>query len=266
MSGTDLSLETALAAFRQPSEAWETRVVLRPAEPPETETFNAPMVLFRRAGESQSWVELGHDRRPGDDRQRFVALGLSRRRWEGGAKAWGRPLGPDLDALGLSRTIGRLWEAAYPDLRPEIQVLAQHVQPPTNPTLLEAIRAAAERQDEPTRKALYAAIANAQLLVPIDPDTVARGAAEQRPRSFGDDGGGLASWGAFSDWDALRQWAPGGHAFGAVHGADFLSHVHDQGRCCVRINPDGVVGGELYPAEVKMMVEAVRRFYRSAMS
>lgn len=261
MSGMEMSLEAALAAFRQPPQAWETRVVLRVPGSDE-----APLVLFRRDDGSEAWVELGHDRRGSEDRAGFRGLGLVRRRWAGGAKAWGRHLAVDADAQSLSRTIRRLWEAVQPEVRPEISVLAQREPPPANPGLVAAMRAAAERQDDATRKALYAAIANAQLLVPIAPSTQRLDAADQQPRSFGADRDGLPSWGAFTDWDALRQWAPGGHPFGAVHGAEFLAHVHDRGRCTVRINPDGVVGGELYPAEVQMMVEAVRRFYRSAMS
>lgn len=261
MMTMNLTLEAALAGLRQEQDAWETRVVLRVGGRPA-----APLVVFRRRGQPAPWVELGHDQRGADARRAFMSLGLVRKRWMGGAKSWGRELDPEAEPAVMHRTVQRLWDAVHPGETPDPVLVAQREPPPSNPDLLTAIRDAAERQDEVTRKALYAAIVNAQLLVPIDPATDQLPAAEQRPRPFDDDGGELSTWGAFSDWDALRQWQPGGHAFGAVHGAEFLAHVHDQGRCSVRINPDGLVGGELYPAEVQMMVEAVRSFYRSSMS
>lgn len=252
-----MDLEQALEAFVD-DDAWETRLVLR--------SEADKLLLFRRAGEPQYWLELGHGWSSSERRQALLRLGLSRKRWRDGAKAWGRTYDRRVDTDALADSVEALWKQAYGDRSPAIELLSQREEPPENPALLDAIRAAARTQDEPTRKALYAALVNATLLVPIDPATLHADAAEQRPRSFGTDPGGFAMWAAFSDWDAIRQWQPDGHAFGPVHGAEFFAHVHDLGRCGVRINPDGVVGGELYPDEVAMMVAAVRDFYRRTMS
>lgn len=255
------SLADALAAWRQADAAWETRLALRSG----VAEADGLLVLFRRQGERQPWVELAHQHRAPELRKALMQLGLSRRAWAGGPKAWGRTLSLDTDVADLERTLTRLWQAIGSGL-PTVRLLAQQVQPPTNPGLLKAMRAAASQQDEVTRQALYAAIANASLLVPIDPATVDADPAEQQPHSFAEPHEELPAWGAFSDWDALRHWRPDGHAFGAVQGAEFLAHVHDKGRCHVQINPGGVVGGQLYPAEVEMMVDAVRAFYRRTLS
>jgi len=248
-----LDLEAAVQAWLA-DDAWESRLRMGG----ETQQ----MLMFRRREPAQAWLELGHDRDSPEDRTALAQLGLTRKRWLDGAKAWGKPIDASHStAEPLVELLTRLWQQAYGAQPYELEVLAQRQQPPVNERLVDAMRMAASARDDKSRQRLYAALVNATLLVPIDPDTVQLSAADQQPLSLGSDAHGFTSWAAFTSWDALRQWRPEGHPFGLVHGTDFFMHVHDSGRGTARINPDGVVGGELYPSEVKMMVDVVRRFY-----
>lgn len=251
------SLEDAIEAWSADA-AWETRLIVR--------SHTHMLLLFRRRDQAAGWLELGHQRDGAQERAALSRLGLTRKRWAEGAKAWGRSIDvPPASTRELADTLRSLWQAACGD-EPlsrdvDVEVLSQREQPPTNERLVDAMRAAARARDTTSRQRLYAALANATLLVPIDPRSAQQAPAEQHPLALSTDEQGLVTWAAFSDWNALRQWRPQAHPFGLVHGTDFFRHVHDLGRCTVRVNPDGVVGGELYPQEIKMMADALRRFY-----
>lgn len=244
-----LSLQAAAQALVT-ERAWETRVVIwAPA---------LKLLVFRRPSIQALWVEvwpLGEARAEAS----WGAHGLRRRRYQGGGRTFGKELPFELTAPGLAAELDVLLEvlnAPTPDRSPavEVTIAAQRAEPPQNPALLEAMRAAANNQESRTRQRLYAALVNAPLLIPLEPGSAERPPEEQQPlRSEAQE---LT---AFSDWDALRQWQASGHPFGIVHGTDFFAYAADQG-CGVRINPDGVVGGALYPSEVQMMAEAVRGY------
>lgn len=239
-------------------DAWETRLCLR--------STHHQLLMFRRREPPEAWIELGHGRDSADDRASLTKLGLTRKRWSDGPKAWGKTLNTDTNTREptgheLAERVSKLWQQACDSEPYELSLLAQRQKPPDNERLVDAMRTAASARDAKSRQRLYAALVNATLLVPIDPETAQLSETDQRPLSLGHDPHGIVSWAAFTSWNALRQWHPEGHPFGLVHGTEFFAHVHDLGRCTVRINPEGVVGGELYPAEVKMMVDTVRRFY-----
>lgn len=248
-------MDAALDAWER-EDAWETRLVAR--------VSGRSLVLFRRS-EAGRWLELGHGGVLSVQRDALKELGLRRRRWVDGASAWGCTFETDQALSSLSEVINTLLSVIGDAETASFEVLAQREPPPDNPSLLSAMRRAAATQDDDTRRNLYAALVNATLLVPIDPETVHLPSSEQRPLAVEHDVKGPI-WGAFSDWDALRQWCPTGHAFGPVHGVDFFAHAHERGGASVRINPGGFVGGELYPSEVAMMVDAVKRYYQKTMS
>ena len=282
----ELSVEAALQSLLKES-AWETRVRIATPE--------VRVLVFRRPSEQALWIELW----PGSVsllalRTELQGLGFQRRRFADGARTFGRTLNAAEDISALVAAVERVLAlvraqvpVAGPNAMPtpeaagdatgsstvevpgmngeaqpgsgsglQVEIKAQRGEPPTNPRLLEAMRAAANHQDERTRQRLYAALVNATLLVPIDLQTVDEPPFGQLPLALTD-----GVYGAFTDWDALRQWAEEGHPFGLVHGTDFFMHVADQGGS-VRVNPSGSVGGELYPSEVVMMAEAVRGYLR----
>ena len=245
---SELSLSSAVNALLK-EQAWEVRVHVHHPE--------LSLLLLRRADEDAQWLELRGDAVQGEQyAEALKALGLRRRRHHGGGRALGMDVGMDASATDLLSLLDRVLNYAGDGPRGlQVQVACQRDKPPENPRLLEAIRAASNSQDTDTRKRLYAALVNATLLVPQDPKHLGQPEHVQEPLKLDD-----STWMAFSDWDALRMWSPHGHAFGLVHGVDFFDHVHGQGSGTVRINPEGVVGGELYPAEVAMMVEAVRGY------
>ena len=246
-----LSLSTAVQAFKK-EQAWEVRLHVRSAE--------LSLLLLRRADEGVQWLELrGEASREQHAQDALKDFGMRRRRYYGG----GRTLGMDVDseacAADLLSLVDRILASVgdHAATAVQVDVSCQRDKPPNNPRLLEAIRAASTSQDTATRQRLYAALVNATLLVPQDPQGIGQPEHEQDPLVL--EG---SQWIAFSDWDALRMWSPHGHPFGLVHGVDFFDHVHTQGQGTVRINPEGVVGGELYASEIAMMVEAVRGYLR----
>jgi hypothetical protein len=170
------------------------------------------------------------------------------------------------DEPELARHLARGFEllgASVTSATYEITVDAQP--PPQNPRLVEAMREVARSAEVPVRQALYAALANGQLVVPIDSESLKGPAEEHAPLQVDSfEGGPVLA--VFTDVDALRRWRHVGHPWAGVHGVDFFAHAHRVGATAVRVNPEGEVGGELYGNEVEAIVEGIRRFQASTMN
>ena len=249
---THASLASAIRAYLD-ERAWEVRL--------HVASQALSLLLLRRSDSQTQWLELRGKACEGEQAQASLkALGLRVRRHHGGGRALGMDVGYRHSATDLISLVDGVLAAVMVEVERDLRVdvSCQRDEPPENPRLLEAIRAASTTQDTSTRQRLYAALVNAMLLVPQDPKGVGKPEHMQEP--FVLDG---PTWIAFSDWDALRMWSPQGHPFGLVHGVDFFEHIYENGLGNVRVNPDGVVGGELYAGEVTMMVEAVRGYLRS---
>jgi hypothetical protein len=140
------------------------------------------------------------------------------------------------------------------DSAPTARVQLDDRDPPTNPDLLDAMRDVAKPPfDHGLRIALYNALVNATFLVPLAED-----GDEDEPlvlESLKD----RPVWGVFSQLDELRAWRPRGWEWAALHGSELFPRAHEAGIASLRINPDGLVGGELYAHEVASLTEAVRR-------
>lgn len=247
-----LTLAAALSALLS-ERAFEVRLLVQ--------LKDMRVLVLRRPEDSVLWLEAwpAVAGEPADVRPRFSAAGLRRRRQlPEGPRTFGLELPFHASAAALTSQVDRILSAlSSADGDAEVSLSSQRAVPPQNPLLREAMRAAATTQDGPTRQRLYAALVNATLLVPIEPETAELSEAEQQPLTLDD-----STLLAFSDWDALRHWEVAGHPFGLVHGTDLFAHAAERG-AGVRINPEGTVGGALYPSEVQMMAQAVRRFLQS---
>lgn len=247
------SLAQALSAYHR-EDAFEVRL--------HVTSDRHSVLLLRRPALKQQWIEA----RAADgsaikdtDRECLKKLGMRRRRFHGGGRAMGLELDHELSPEKLGEHMDRVLSAlGAASADTGIHVSCQREQPPENPKLVEAMRAAAVNQDGGTRQRLYAALVNATLLVPIDPTGVGRPEHEQEPLLLEPD-----VMVAFTDWDAIRQWSAHGHPFGLVYGVDFFGHAADRGATAVRVNPEGIVGGQLFASEVQMMAEAVRGYLKS---
>jgi len=249
-------------------DAWEARLVVRRA--------GRYAIAIRSRGEAVTRVELGTDDAGAafsadpDERERLQGAGFARAAGPSG-KVWelrrpdDDPPDPD-DAAGLVQHVVdglELLGAEAGAMTFEITVDAEP--PPDNPRLVEAMRATARAADVPSRQALYAALANGQLVVPIDPATLTGPADAHAPLTVGEfEGGPVLA--VFSDVHSLRRWRHAGHPWAGVHGVDFFGHAERVGATTVRVNPDGAVGGELYQNEVSAIVEGIRRFQASTMN
>lgn len=249
-------------------DAWEARLLAR--------RDGRYVIAIRRQGQTGTWLELGTDsagtgfRTEPDVRDRLADAGFERER-RGPMRVW---IARDSDGAGSLQerqraTSQRLQEAldllgaAPGETAVDITVEAQT--PPHNPKLIEAMRAVARSAEVPARQALYAALANAELVVPIDPETLDGPPDQHAPLVLEDFEGGPV-FAVFSDVDALRGWRHEGHPWAGVHGVDFFAHAQRAGVTSVRVNPDGEIGGELYRNEVAAIVEGIRKFHGSTMN
>lgn len=133
---------------------------------------------------------------------------------------------------------------------------------PENPELLEAMRKIAKPGfAEADRHAMYNAMANATFLVAVDPAATAATDPEDALLRVGE----LRAqpvFAAFTDFDALRAFAPLEREYLPFHGSELFALLEEKGAASVLINPEGSVGGELYRHEIAALAEGVRRFFR----
>ncbi len=135
---------------------------------------------------------------------------------------------------------------------------------PENPSLIAAMRNAAGNYDEQQRLKLYNEMVNSTLLVPVDPaaDESMDGGEEYLSLEIQE----RPVFGAFTDWEALRKWQPRGWEYIPVHGAELVEQALELRAAGIRFNPDGDVGGEVYPHEIETMARGVRIWRRRGRS
>lgn len=122
-----------------------------------------------------------------------------------------------------------------------------------NPDILRLMKALSVRRDWDARRALYAALLNATLLVPIDPETTTDEPLEvERLGTFPV----IAS---FTDIDALRMWNPRGLPYRATPVAELVPRAVTMRVGSLLINPRGLIGGELYLNELESLGDALKR-------
>lgn len=245
------------------TQAFETRLLARRGE--------SYVLLVRRAAGGAVRLELGTEAAgarfevDADMRARLGAGGFARIAGDTTPRPWAA-VHRGYSAEQLRDRLQDAFEAlGAPDVGVRFELMIDAEAPPDNPRLVEAMRAVARSGDVPTRQALYAALVNATLLIPVDPGSLDAPPEQQQPLVL-DEVGGRPVYAAFSDAGSLRSWRHAGHPWAGVDGAEFFAHAERAGVGAVRINPGGKVGGELYPNEVEAITEGVRRFHAQRMN
>jgi hypothetical protein len=180
-----------------------------------------------------------------------------------GRRNWHKRSGSeDLELEELASESVTILERLYGAEEPaELLLVEDEMQHPNNPGLREAMREAARKRDEGSRHKLYNALINAELLIPLDPtasedgETVDDFLVLERVD-------GRAIYAAFTDWGALRKWQPRGWSYRSMHGSLLFEALAGRELGPFRINPEGDLGGELYPHEVEMLAVAVQKHRR----
>jgi hypothetical protein len=111
--------------------------------------------------------------------------------------------------------------------------------------LLDALRHASETDDPGARRAVYRAFAQADVLVPTDGEQVIGAEAPD----------GTAVGLAFTDTDALSNWAEGDCRWGSLRGSDLCALVLERGGSGLVVNPHGPYGGRLGRRELELVAD-----------
>ena len=122
--------------------------------------------------------------------------------------------------------------------------------------LLKAMKTLARKRDEPSRKAMYRALLNAELFIPL----VAEGGGSLETRFAQDEPlHGRPVYVVFTSLKTLRGWHEEGAEHTTLKGDELFTLLaqSDIGSCL--INPEHNIRGELYRHEVQMLAEAVTR-------
>lgn len=123
-----------------------------------------------------------------------------------------------------------------------------------NPELIRLMRLLSEKRDWDTRRALYTALLNATMLVPIDLEA----AVADEPQEV-DKLGKFPVIAAFTDITSLRLWQPRGTTYRSLAMADLVPRAVARRVGSLLINPRGLVGGELYINELESLDGALKR-------
>jgi hypothetical protein len=115
--------------------------------------------------------------------------------------------------------------------------------------LLDAMREASTTDDPDARRGIYSAFARAEVLVPAlgaegEPQVLAAEARDGSPVAL-----------AFTDLDALANWADGDCRWGSLRGSDLCALVLAQGGAAVIVNPHGPYGGRLGRRELELIAD-----------
>lgn len=127
-------------------------------------------------------------------------------------------------------------------------------EPLQNPDIIRLMRALSVRRDWDARRALYAALLDATLLVPIDPEAVTTDEPLEVERL-----GNFPVIAGFTDIDAMRMWNPRGLPYRATPVAQLVPRALAMRVGSLLINPRGLVGGELYLNELESLDGALKR-------
>lgn len=135
----------------------------------------------------------------------------------------------------------------------EFELQLGEPEPLRNPELIRLMRLLSEKRDWDTRRALYTALLNSTMLVPVDPD-----AGADEPMEV-DRLGKFPVIAAFTDMSSLRLWQPRGAHYRSQAVADLVPRAVARRVGSLLINPRGMVGGELYLNELESLDGALKR-------
>jgi SseB protein C-terminal domain/SseB protein N-terminal domain len=123
--------------------------------------------------------------------------------------------------------------------------------PPSNPSLLHAMRVATESGKPEDRQGIYDAFRQSVVIVPIRDGP--EGEREVRAIRAND---GRPVVPAFTDPRALAAWASGPISWGSMRGPDLAAIAVEHGARAVVLNPGGPFGGELDSREIDALADA----------
>lgn len=167
-----------------------------------------------------------------------------------------RPQGPG-DLRSFAEEVLAVFAGAYgveAGAAAEFELQLGDGEPLRNPELLRLMRLLSERRDWDTRRALYSALLDATLLVPIDPDAVTVDEPLEVDRL-----GKFPVIAGFTDIASLRLWRPRGAPYRATPVRDLVPRAVERRVGSLLINPRGNVGGELYLNELESLDGALKR-------
>lgn len=136
----------------------------------------------------------------------------------------------------------------------EFELQLGDVEPTRNPDLIRRMRLLSQIRDWEARKALYTALLDSTLLVPVDPD----GVRVDEPLEV-EKLGAFPVIAGFTDIDSLRLWRPRGAPYRAMPVAELVPRAVARRVGSLLINPKGNVGGELYLNELESLDGALKR-------
>jgi len=136
----------------------------------------------------------------------------------------------------------------------EFELQLGEPEPLRNPELVRLMRQLSERRDWDTRRALYSALLDATMLVPVDPEAGGDDDALEVDRL-----GTFPVIAAFTDIASLRLWQPRGAPYRSQAVRDLVPRAVARRVGSLLINPRGMVGGELYINELESLDGALKR-------
>ena len=167
-----------------------------------------------------------------------------------------RPQGPG-DLRAFAEDIMQVFAGAYgvdAGEAAEFELQLGEPDPLRNPELLRLMRVLSEKRDWDSRRALYSALLDATMLVPIDPDAVTVDEPLEVDRL-----GKFPVIAAFTDIGSLRLWRPRGAPYRATPMHELVPRAVTRRVGSLLINPRGNVGGELYINELESLDGALKR-------
>lgn len=148
----------------------------------------------------------------------------------------------------LTGMMGTLYGTDPAQLR--FQLALEDASTVENPKLIKAMRKLSKVRSHEARVAMYQELVNATLLLAVD---------GEHPRKID----ALGEWdvfGVFTDDASVRHFDPRGVACKQIYGHLLFPMLMRRKTGSLKINPDGLVGGELYRNELETLARAVSRF------
>ena len=167
---------------------------------------------------------------------------------EGQPKLLGRNF--ESDAAEIVTVVQPLFESVYKQHGESlVQLYLGDAEEVENDRLMGAMRRVSKERTMDARQSVYRALLRSELLVPLQEngDMIQMGTLGDRP-----------VYAVFSDWNALRHWDPRGHRYEKVKGSPYFLGLAQTEAGSVLINPQGLVGGELYRNEILAIAGAIR--------
>jgi hypothetical protein len=121
-----------------------------------------------------------------------------------------------------------------------------------NPELLKAMRKLSRVRTHEARVELYQQLLNATLILAVD---------GEQPRQI-DKLGKWMVYGVFTDGASVRHYDPRVTPHRTLYGHELFPMLMKTEVGALKINPDGMIGGELYRNELETLAKAVGRFRR----